>query len=560
MEARIREAVQRKLDELGADDVSFAVEWPADMAHGDYAVNAGMAAAKALGKNPREVAETLVPAITEALGDAAAKIEIAGPGFINITLSQAAVTERLREALSRKEQWGKNTDQEGVRIMVEYGNPNPFKEMHIGHLMGAVIGESISRLIEASGAVTLRDTFGGDVGPQVAKAIWALQRDGTTDIASAKEIGNAYMLGSTAYEESEKAKAEIDALNVRLYDVVEKQGAPEALSEEDRALLYLWQKGREISMEEFNRIFRLLGTHHDYTFFDSDTTAPGMHAVQDAVAKGILEESEGAIVYRGEKKGLHTLVFVTSRGTPTYETKDVGLAILKEERIETDQNIIITAVEQVSHFKVVLAALEDMLPQLAAKTSHIAHGLLQLTTGKMSSRKGNVITAAELIRDLVEAATERNPDPLIAEQVAMGALKYMILRSAPGSNVIFDPEQSLSLEGDSGPYLQYALVRAQSILAQAETQEGNDAPDEVYVIARMLARFPEVVRRAQAFQAPHIIAQYLTQLAGEWNSFYARERIRGGEHEGYKLQLVQAFVQTMCNGLWMLSIPTPEKM
>lgn len=554
MNDRIRGTILAELARLGAPDIDFAVEWPAELSHGDLATNVAMAASKALGKPPREIAEKIVSALEAELGDEA-RVQIAGPGFVNITFSANAVSEMLKEASG--EGWGTNTMGNGRSVMIEYGNPNPFKEMHIGHLVGTIVGESLSRLFEASGLHVLRDTFGGDVGPQVAKALWALEKDGMTDVASAAEIGKAYTKGAIAYEESETAKAEIDALNNRIYDIV---GNQEHLSEEDRALLYLWQKGREVSMAEFNRLFALLGTHHDYTFFDSDTTGPGTRAVMDGLEKGIFEKSDGAIVYKGEKKGLFTLVFITSRNTPTYETKDIGLAFLKEERAPTDSVIIVTAVEQISHFKVVLAALEEIAPTLAAKTTHLAHGLLQLTTGKMSSRKGNVITAAELISDIVEKASERNPDPVIAEQVAIGALKYMILRSAPGGNIIFDPEKSLSLDGDSGPYLQYAYVRAASILASAEKKESVEEPPEVYDIARLITRFPEVVKKAQLLEAPHVVTQYLTQLAGEWNSFYAQNRIIGGEYEAYKLALVEAYASTMKKGLDLLGIPVPEKM
>jgi arginyl-tRNA synthetase len=393
MEDRIRSVVEKALSQMGAKDVSFAVEWPADMTHGDFAVNAALAASKQLGKLPREIAEVLQTALVNELGADASRVEIAGPGFVNITLSADALVQALQEAFTGPESWGKNDTHAGKRVMIEYGNPNPFKEMHIGHLVGAVIGESLSRLEEYSGSEVFRDTFGGDVGPQVAKALWVFLRDGVTDIGSAGEIGRAYTQGSTAYEESETAKAEIDTLNTRLYALVEKQDEAQSLSEEDRALLYLWQKGREVSMEEFNRLFALLGTKYDFTFFDSDTTQPGFEAVRDAVKRGVLEESEGAIIYRGEKHGLHTLVFVTSRGTPTYETKDVGLALLKEMRLPTDEVVILTAVEQQGHFKVVLAALADIAPKLAAKMRHASHGLLTLTTGKMSSRKGNIITA-----------------------------------------------------------------------------------------------------------------------------------------------------------------------
>jgi arginyl-tRNA synthetase len=558
MEERISSVIREALTEIGAGEVAFSVERPSDMAHGDYATNVALVAGKQLGKNPKEIAAELAPLLQVALGTEAADVSVAGPGFINIMLSRDAIVRSTASAA--EESWGRGTQSSGKSVMIEYGNPNPFKEMHIGHLVGAIIGESMSRLSEYSGANVYRDTFGGDVGPQVAKALWVFLKDGATDIASAEEIGKAYVQGSTAYEESETAKAEIDDLNTRIYRIVGKQNEPESLPEEDRTLLYLWQKGREVSMEEFNRIFALLGTSYDFTFFDSDTTGPGLDAVKDAVERGVLEESEGAIIYPGEKKGLHTLVFVTSRGTPTYETKDVGLAFLKEMRMPTDEVVILTAVEQQGHFKVVLAALSEIAPTLAAKTHHASHGLLTLTTGKMSSRKGNVITARELIQDIVEKATERNQDPVIAEQVAIGALKYMVLRSAPGNGITFDPDKSLSLDGDSGPYLQYAYVRAKKILEYGDGTGGDQEPEAPYAIERLMVHFPEIVARAERERAPHHVAQFLTELASAWNSFYASEQVLGSPEEAYKQRVAKAFARTMQNGLWLLGIPVPERM
>lgn len=549
MENRIREAVHGALAKAGASDVAFAVEWPANAAHGDYATNAAMAAAKALGKNPKALAEELAPYIQEALGGYAASVSVAGPGFINITLSRDVFAHALTEAV--KETWGKGNARADARVIVEYSCPNPFKEMHIGHLMNTVIGEAVSRVIENAGARIMRDTYGGDVGPHVAKALWALRRKGVTEVANATEVDEAYVQGARAYEESEKAKAEIDALNVELY------------KREDGALMNLWRKAREACLAAFREIYRELGTRFDYYFFESETAAIGMDIVRDGLARGIFTESEGAIIYDGEKKGLHTLVFVTSRGTPTYEAKELGLAFYKEERWPSDKSYILTANEQIGHFNVVKAALEEIAPVLGAKTYHIPHGMLRLTTGKMASRKGNAVTAKELMNDMAERALAKNPDPAVSEQVAVGAIKYMMLRQAPGGDIVFDPEQSLSLEGDSGPYLQYALVRARAVLEKARTspqEPRTSAPAEPYLIERLIARFPEVAARAAKEHAPHHVAQYLTQLAGEWNAFYAKERIIGDDHEAHKLLVAKAFANTMERGLWLLGIPAPEKM
>ena len=549
MEERIRLAVQEVLAQAGAPGLSPALERPAAGMHGDYATNAALVAAKALGKSPRALAEDLARALTKLLAATAIKVEVAGPGFVNITLAREAVMAVIAEAALRGDDWGRGNTEKGKRVMVEYSNPNAFKEMHVGHLLGTIIGESISRLIENEGATVARDTFGGDVGPNVAKALWALRKEGNNNPSDVRDIGRAYAEGARAYEEDTLAKEEIDALNQAIY------------ARKDPVLVALWEKGRAISMEEFRRLWRLLGSRFDYEFFDSDTTESGLRLVRDGLARGIFRESDDAVIYDGEKKGVHTMVFITSHDTPTYEAKDIGLAFLREERWPSDQVIIITGNEQNGRFKTVFAALEELAPFVAAKTRQVGTGFLRLASGKMSSREGNVVTASDFIESVVQKAAEKNSDPLIAEQVAIGAIKYMVLRQAPGQDIIFDPEKSLSLQGDSGPYLQYALVRAKKILTYAENGEGgSDEPETPYAIERHLIHFPEVVARAEKLLAPNLLVTYLTELASAWNAFYATEQVLGSPEEKYKQRVARAFAHTMENGLRLLGIPAPERM
>lgn len=548
MEEKIHTVIKETLSSLGAPDVSFTVERPAELSHGDYTVNAALSASKTLGKQPRELAPILTEALATAVGEYFEKIEVAGPGFINLTLKSKYVHTQIQEVSVLGNRWGKGEELSGKRIIVEYSCPNPFKEMHIGHLMSTVIGEAVSRVIENNGATLARDSYGGDVGPHVAKALWALQKEEVTDVASASEVDKAYAKGSRAYEESETAKAEIDALNTALYEG------------KDTALMTLWRKAREVCLEAFRDIYEMLDTTFDYYFFESDTAEVGIRKVREGLEKGVFTESEGAVIYDGEKKGVHTLVFITSRGTPTYEAKEVGLAYVKEERWPSDEAYILTAAEQIGHFRVVKAALEDIAPALGSKTHHIPHGFLKLTTGKMSSREGNTITARQLLTDILGKAQERNTDPVIAEQVAVGAIKYMIVRQAPGSDIIFDPEKSLSLEGDSGPYLQYALVRARKLLTYDSKGGGNVSPAIPYDVERALIHYPHVAMRAGREKAPQYVTHYLTELASLFNAFYANEQVLGSEEETYKLEVAKAFAVTMENGLSLLGIPAPERM
>lgn len=548
MEERIRKAVRDTLVRLGAEGISFSIERPHEVSYGDYATNAALVAAKVLGKNPREIADTIASALMPALGaDVVSHVAVAGPGFINITLAREAIALAIAEADAQGAGWGEATLNAGQKVMIEYTDPNPFKEMHIGHLMSNAIGEAIARLTENAGAEVKRANYQGDVGPHVAKALWGLKQAGVTDPSSPGELAQAYVAGNSAYEKDPQAKADIDAINQAVY-----RG--------DAALMELWRKGRQISLDAFERNYHRLGTKFDYYFFESETAVPGAEMVQDGLAKGIFEKSDGAVIYPGEKKGLHTLVFITSKGTPTYEAKELGLAVLKETRWSGDRSLIVTANEQIGHFKVVKAALEDIAPKVGEKTTHIAHGFLRLPGGKMSSREGNVISADGFIDEVIGMASEKNPDPLIAAQVAIGAIKYMILRQAPGSDIIFDKETSLSLEGNSGPYLQYALVRARKILTYAASGNGTAGPSSPYPIERIILHYPEIVARAARELSPNILTTYLTELASAWNSFYAQEQVLGSPEEGYKQRVTRAFAHTMRNGLAVLGIPAPEKM
>ncbi|MEK7515821.1 MAG: arginine--tRNA ligase, partial [Patescibacteria group bacterium] len=309
MEEKIRKAVAEALKHMGAPERKFAVERPSDMSHGDYATNVAMTVAKSIG-GAIGIAEKLKHILEGELDELITKVDVAGPGFVNITLSREAVTLAIAEANAKDEEWGApatSNQQPATRVMVEYSNPNAFKEMHIGHLVGTVVGEALSRLIENSGDKVARDTFGGDVGPNVAKALWGLRKKEIVNPTTAEEIGAAYTAGSNSYETDATAKVEIDEISQAIYAGTNKE------------LMELWRKGRDVSMEEFRRVWKLLGTHFDFEFFDSDTTDIGLRVVNDGLNKNIFEKSDGAIIYNGEKKGVHTLVFITSRGTPTYE-------------------------------------------------------------------------------------------------------------------------------------------------------------------------------------------------------------------------------------------------
>src|SRR3989344_1658285 len=545
--------IQTALQSVGVSAAEkVSLEHPADLKNGDYSSGVALQYAKQAGMAPRSLAEKIVATLGTI--DGVAKNEIAGAGFINFYLTPAVLAESLEKARA-DDMWGANDNLAGKKMMVEYTDPNPFKEFHIGHLMSNAIGESISRLLQFSGAEVKRANYQGDVGPHVAKAIWGLQKLGL-DAGSAATLGQAYTAGAKAYEESPEAKEEIESINTKVYE------------HSDAAVDALYSAGRAASLAHFEELYAVLGTKFDHYFFESATAPKGREIVR--AHPDVFEQSEGAVVYKGEQDGLHTRVFITSKGLPTYETKELGLAELKSEACEFDTSITVTANEQSDYFEVVLAAMKKVMPAIAQKIVHVSHGMMRFAEGKMSSRTGNVITGESLIADLTEAAKVRAAESRaddaekLAEAVAVAAIKYQILKQASRKDIIFDRERALSLEGDSGPYLQYAHARAQQIVEKAKEQDvvaSVDAKAQPDDLTRLLHRFPEIVEYATSLREPHVLTSYLLEIASAFNRWYAQVHILDGTPaSAHKVALADAVRRTLKNGLWILGIPAPERM
>jgi len=523
MKKTIEKLVKEALESIGAGEAKFTVEHPINMAFGDYTTNAGI-----ISKKASELLEYLEKNKPEEIE----KIEIKS-GFINFYLSKEFFKQSIGEIVDKGSEFGKNESLKGEKVMVEHTQPNPFKEFHIGHLMNNAIGEAIVRIVGASGAEMKVVSYHGDVGLHVAKAIWGMQ----------KGVENPYPAGAKAYEEDEQAKAEITAINQKVYD------------KSDKEINDLYEAGRKKSLEHFESLYKKLDSHFDYHFYESEAGEKGKKIVLDNVGKVFDEGEGGAIIFKGEKFGQHTRVFLNSEGIPTYEAKEVGLAEIKKEIFPYDKSITITGNEQDGFFNVVEVVIGEVFGELKGKLKHLSHGQLRLPTGKMSSRTGDVITA-EILIETVKEKTKGDED------IAIGAIKYMILRQSIGNDIIFDIEKSVSTEGDSGVYLQYAYARTCSILEKANTKGDAKAEREnIHEVEKLLYRFPEIVERACREYSPNILTTYLTEIAGSFNNLYANEQIISDKPESaYLIALTRAFNTVMKNGLTILGIPAPEKM
>ncbi len=555
----IKKAIDKALLELSLPECTFVVEHPRDLAHGDYACNVALVAAKAAGKSPREVAEILLATLQSQI-PYIDKVEIAGPGFLNFHLSPTFFHDELARITDAKDNWGRGSAAVGEEVLFEYTSPNLFKPLHIGNLVGNIIGEACTRLFESEGAVVRRLNYPSDIGLTVAKGVWGLRNSGKNpeDILA---LGEAYRIGNEAYENDEAAKGEIEAINRSLY------------AADNAELSDLRERGVATSKKSLLEICDRLGTHFDAEIPESLASQPGIEIVKNNLGK-VFTESNGAVVYEGEKVGLHTRVFLNSQGLPTYEAKDLGNFARKQTLYPNwTTSIIVTGNEQTEYFKVLYAAIRELFPETAdRKLEHIPTGFLTLTTGKMSSRKGNVLTGESLLEEMREAARERasasraDDIEILTNQISVAAIKYQILRQSVGSNIVFDKEKALSFEGDSGPYLQYTYARANSVLEKAREAgvlpSGKVAPTVPYALERLLYRFPEVIEEALVERAPHTVVTYLTELAGAFNAFYAKEQIADNTdiYAPYKAMLTAATALTLKNGLWTLGIEAPERM
>ena len=497
------------LKKLGIEAESVLIERPDEVGYGDFSTNVALVFAKELGKNPRELAEEVVKHLGTVVAkeDYVSKTEIAGPGFINFYLKEDVFLKNLKEVLEQGDEYGKNTALEGKKIMLEYTDPNPFKPFHIGHLMTNAIGESLARVLEFSGAKVSRANYQGDIGRHVAMAIWGLQKKGW-DGSDITQNGEAYAYGNTQFEKSEIAKKEIIEINKYIY---------EAFGTNSR-IDNIYNTGRKVSLEHFDNLYKKLGTKFDHFFFESETWKKGKEVVEKNIGT-VFEKSQGAVIFDGEKYGLHKRVFINSEGLPTYEAKDIGLAYEKYAKEKADEYITVTAVEQKEYFNVVFKVLELLEPDFSGKFKSVTHGMMQFADGKMSSRYGNVITGEALLVETEEIALAKMKESdienkkEISEQVAVSAIKYAILKQKIGKNIIYNSQQALSFEGDSGPYLQYTYARAKSILRKANDLGSRSSNIEVGAVEKKLLEFPEIVLRAQEEYAPHHIAGYLIELA-----------------------------------------------
>lgn len=557
MREDLQNAVAAVVEKLFDQTVEIELERP-DQKFGDYSTNVALKLAGRLSRKPAEIAAEVASELKTL--EFVEGAEVAGPGFINLSLSQPFLWKQAEASLPQP--------LKGQVAVAEYSDPNPFKTLHAGHLYTSVVGDAIANLLETAGATVHRVNFGGDVGLHVAKTMWAIiKHAGNADeaLAQIKDLSTQpvaerirfitarYIEGNNAYEKDEAIRPEIVELNKQIYKF-------HADGDKDSVLAETYWTCRAWSYEYFDEFYAMIGSKFEKYYPESQTAPLGLVTVQEHVGD-VYQKSDGAIIFDGEKYGLHTRVFINSEGLPTYEAKDVGLIMAKWQDYKFDRSIIITGNDIIEYMKVVLKSVEQFQPELAQRSTHLTHGIVKLAGGvKMSSRLGNILGAYDVIAVAMAANKELtgNEDA----KVTLGAIKYSFLKQRMGGDIIYDPAESVGLEGNSGPYLQYAHARARSLLAKAKKSpaKSNDLDDPERSFLRKIGEFPEVVAKATTELMPHHICTYLYELAQNFNSFYEKSRIIDDPREEVRLELVKLYAQTLKNGLGLLGVEAPERM
>lgn len=513
---------------------------------GDATTNVAMQLAGRLKQPPRQIAE----AIAEKLKTAGyLSVEVAGPGFINLRFSDQVLISQLD--LTRPDSRADQT------IVIETNNPNPFKAMHIGHAYNSILADTIANLIEASGARVHRVSYHGDVGLHVGKSMYSLLKyaDGDFEkIASIPEsehnnfMSRMYAQGSLAYKEEPEVKKQIDDL------------AAQSFKPQTDLYAQIYDLCKAWSFKQIELVMnRLHNQAVEKRFLESETDSRGVKIVHDNTPQ-VFKQSDGAYIFEGSKYGSFDNAFVSSNGRGLYAARDLGLIQLKDEYFHPDYSYIVTGKEQQAYFKGVIAAAAQVWPDKPGQTINISNGLVKLSTGKMSSRDGNVIEIAWLFDEFRQAITERGGQP--TDDLIAGALRYQFLKVRIGGDVVFDINEAVSLTGNTGSYLQYAYARASRIIESAEVAIGSldQLQPEDKDLVRKLGQYQQVLDSATANLEPHLICSYLFELAQEFNRYYEQNRVLGSDKQAHRLALVASYQRILKSGLEILGMPIVEKM
>ncbi len=557
---------------------------------GDVTTNIAMINAKKEAVSPSELAAKYVGIFEsdKSLTNIFEKIMVAGPGFINFTFSNKYLEDNFDlDIIKIKNKIKSGSPHNNKDVLVEYTDPNPFKIFHIGHLMTNIIGEFIANSFETLGANVKRINYQGDVGRHISINIYAILKSIKDDSSAWENIklekdiktkvvwlGKMYAEGNNDFEtdNNNESLSKENKLVVKSVEDINKK----IYEKSDAEINEIYDLGKAWSLEYFETLYKLLGTKFDKYIFESTAAPFGLILVKENMGKIFEVGEEGAIIYDGEKDGLHKRVFINKNGLPTYEAKDLGNMQIKLQTYpKISKSVVITGSEQNDYFKVLYKTIEKLFPNTENKLIHFGHGMMRFADGKMSSRKGNVIAGDELIESIKESLQEKfessrikseSEKSFLLEKVAIASIKYSVLKQAIGKDIIFDMEKATKVDGDSGPYLQYTHARIATILSKQSSFSNFlskisgkriKITDNNKKLILELINFENVLLETVTDIAPQKMITYLINLSHAFNTFYAKEKINGNRDN---VKLAKNILSVLDEGLNLLGIYAPREM
>lgn len=536
---------------------------------GDFQTNFAMMNSKAIGKNPREIATTLVENFKE--NDLIEKLEIAGPGFINIHLKNNFLNNEMKKIDNEKYDFSfLNVDE---TVIVDYSSPNIAKRMHIGHLRSTIIGDAIKRILDFIGFKTISDNHIGDWGTQFGKLIVAYNKWLDKEAYEADPIGELERIYVLFSDEAKK--------DPTLEDVARNELRKLQMGDEQNNKL--WKEFIEISLKEYNKVYDRLGVKFDHYFGESFYNDMMPDVLEELKEKNIAKEDQGALVVFFEEDKLPPALVQKKDGSFLYATSDLATIKFRKNKLNVDKAVYVTDERQQNHFKQVFEISEMLGAPYNYEKSHVYFGIMRFGDGMIfSSRSGNIIRLVDLLdeakKQVKSVIDEKNPNipkdekEKIAEIVGTGAIKYFDLSQNRTSDILFTWDKVLSFEGNTGPYLQYTYARIQSILRKLKEEnisvKNNDIIlDDMFDIERELAvallRFPQTVVKSYETYRPNIIADYLFDTAKLFNNFYNSKSILKETDKKVmdaRILLAQKTASILKQGLNLLGIETVDRM
>ena len=526
---------------------------------------------------PNLIAQQLVRTFAQQLPKGVSRVEAQGP-YLNFFVDQTSLAvEVLAHIRQQKDAYGiiKVSKKKQERIMLEFFHANTHKGVHIGHIRNISMGAALCHLLEAAGHTVIRVNFQGDIGPHVAKCLWGYVHRTVLGEKLPKTgrgvwLGKIYALAHNRAQNDPAVETEIRDINTKIYAG-------------DKKWMKIWKETRNYCLKDFDVLYKEYGVHFDRLYFESETENIGKKFVEQLLKRGIATKSEGAIIIDLEQYNLGVFVLLTSEGHALYSTKDLGLAELKHKEYKhIDKSLHLVGSEQEQHFKQLFKTLDLADHAFAHKSQHLSYGLVMLPEGKMSSREGTMVLYEDLKQQLFAAAEreikQRNPSLKKKEllrrttTISMSALKFSMINRDFARPVIFDWNTALDFEGETGPYVQYAYARIQSILRKYKKEVRAGLPrssnlglltdPQEHALITQLGNYPLSIQDAAAKYKPSIMCRYLLDLAQLFNEYYHRCPVLQADANlrDARLVLVVCVAQVLKNGLAQLGIAVLDEM